>query len=198
MSGYHDLRTEVDVRRAQQVAYSLLMVADVAAGYNDALDRGDMLLARCMLDSFYVHARLLSEFFLRTTPAQDFGPSDFGVEWAAPTGEGPERLNEAWRVASAYVVHFSDARVPNAIEDLRAFTVNAAYFQGLALDLLECYELFATDVRQAAPPWDRGALIPDREQDPVGWRARVAQDVVLTLDDAAAEARTSLAGAGLK
>jgi len=66
-------------RYAEHVAYSVHMLGDIAAGYDDAVDREQFLHARCMIDAFYVHLRLLADFLIRGTKGHDFGPEDFGV-----------------------------------------------------------------------------------------------------------------------
>jgi len=109
--------------KAQHVGYSVRMVADIAAHYNEALDVLDLRLARCMLDAFYVHIRLLAEFLLRTPKGGDFDPADFGVSWTAPAGEASERLDDAWDVASKYVVHFGGRRVPENPDGLAEFNL---------------------------------------------------------------------------
>jgi len=79
---YTALTTGPRVRRAQQASDSVRMVTDVAAGYDAALDRGDMVLARCLLDAFCVHIRFVAEFLPRKTNGQDFGPQDFEIGWS--------------------------------------------------------------------------------------------------------------------
>lgn len=187
------LNTHRSVRHAHQVSYSVRMVATIAAKHERAVDRDEFLLAACMLDAFYVHIRLLSEFFLRRTSGQDFGPRDFGIGWHIPTGDGPDRLQEAWNVASSYVVHFGRPRVPESMEDLRAFEVSSAYFRRLATDALDCFETFVDSVEERAPVWKGGALLPDPIKQAAQWNARVAHEVVGTLRSAQHIAAAELA-----
>jgi hypothetical protein len=63
-------------RHAQQLAYSVEMVGDIASSYDGALDRHEYAFARCMLDAFYVHVRLLADFLVTRTDRKDFGPAD--------------------------------------------------------------------------------------------------------------------------
>lgn len=93
-------------RRAQQVAYSLEMVGDIASGYDDAVGGHDYAMARCMLDAFYVHVRLLADFLVRTTKSMDFGPTDFVEAWRVPSVDAATRLAEYRDLARKYVVHF--------------------------------------------------------------------------------------------
>ena len=187
------LVTDPGVRRAHQVAYSVRMVAEIAEGYDAALDQGNLLLARCMLDSFYVHIRLLAEFLVRPAPAppkptKDFGPRDFGVSWTPPIGEGPDRLLTVWDVASKYVVHFGRPRVPESIEELRVFEIGGLSFRKLAIDTLNCFTVFVDAVNDAAPTWRDDARLPDPQSEPELWSARIAHEVVVTLRSALVEA----------
>lgn len=181
------------VVRSQHVAYSVEMVADVAANYNAALDALDMLSARCMLDAFYVHIRLLAEFLIHKTSAKDFGPADFGIAWDRPESEAAGRLGEAWDVASKYVVHFGHRRVPTDIDDLAEFTVDGAYFRQLATDALEVYTTFVKALAEHAPEWREGARIPDPDHEPDAWLARTYAEAIRELRAAERDARAKLA-----
>src|SRR4051794_17106271 len=172
------LTTHRSVRHAQQVGYSVRMVATIAARHGRAVDSDEFLLAACMLDAFYVHIRLLSEFFLRTTKGQDFGPREFGIVWRIPSGDGPNRLREAWNVASSYVVHFGRPRVPESIADLQEFEVSSGYFRVLATDALDCFGAFVDAIEESAPVWNGGSLLPDPVRQVDQWNARVAHEVV--------------------
>lgn len=190
--------TDPGVRHAHQVAYSVRMVAEIAAGYDGALDQSRLLLARCMLDSFYVHIRLLAEFLVKpapgtSKPTKDFGPSDFGISWTPPTGEGPDRLLAVWDVASKYVVHFGRPRVPESLDELRVFEIGGPYFRKLAIDALDCFTIFVDAVSGAAPTWQDGERLPDPEAEPELWTARIARDVGLMLRSALRDALQELA-----
>ncbi|HZL05793.1 MAG TPA: hypothetical protein VFE45_10320 [Coriobacteriia bacterium] len=186
------LHTHPDYVRAQHVGYSVRLVADIAAHYNDALDALDTLKSMCMLDAFYVHIRLLTEFLVRTQGSRDFRPEDFGVDWSAPVGESADRLLATWDVASKHVVHFGQRRLPSASDDKREFTVNAAHFRLLVTDAFGFYATFVDAVAATAPAWSRGALIPDPAREPEDWAARVRSDVVRELREAQAYAQRSL------
>ena len=181
------------VVRSQHVAYSVAMVADIATNYDAALDALDMLLARSMLDAFYVHIRLLAEFLVRKTSDKDFGPADFGIAWDRPESEASRRLDDAWEVASKYVVHFGHRRVPTDIDDLAEFTVDGAYFRQLATDALDVYATFVEAVVEHTPEWREGARIPDPDHEPKAWLARVRTEALRELRTAEEDARAKLA-----
>jgi hypothetical protein len=181
--------------RARHVGYSVRMVAEIAAHYDAALDASEFRTARCMLDAFYVHIRLLAEFLIRTTKGADFGPAEFGITWEAPEGAAATRLDEVWDIASKYVVHFGGRRVPKSVDELSQFTVDGPYFRQLASDALELYSVFVDEVANATPEWTKGAgaLIPNPESDPEGWQARARADALRELRSARDAARRELA-----
>jgi hypothetical protein len=73
-----ELITAPEMRRTYQVEYSIGMISDIGKRYNDVADRGDDLCARSMIDAFYVHIWLLTDFLVKLTKkGQDFGPADF-------------------------------------------------------------------------------------------------------------------------
>ena len=180
--------------KAQHVGYSVRMVADIAAHYDEALNALELRLARCMLDAFYVHIRLLAEFLLHKTKKGDFGPADFGVEWKAPIGEASERLDDAWEVASKHVVHFGGRRVPESLDDRAEFKVEGASFRQLAGDAIELYSTFVDAVATTTTEWTKGAgaLIPDPKRDPEGWQARARAEALRELRDSISEAQAEL------
>lgn len=111
-----------------------------------------------MLDSFYVHIRLLADFLVKPTHAKmDFGPADFGVEWTIPTTEEADRLAQYWQNASTYVVHFGRPRVPNNVMDLAAFEVGGRLFRAMAADALVVYAEFLKGLLRVTPAWSGGA-----------------------------------------
>lgn len=171
------------------------MVAEIAAHYNEAVDASDFRLARCMLDAFYVHIRLLAEFLLRAQRKGDFAPADFGVSWTSPSGPGADRLNEAWEVASKYVVHFGGRRVPGSEDDASAFIVDGAHFRQLADDAVGLFSAFVDVLAATTPDWTRGAgaLIPNPDSDPEGWLGRARAEALRELRDSLAEAKAELA-----
>lgn len=180
--------------RAQHVGYSVRMVAEIAAHYDDAVDGPEPLTALCMLDAFYVHIRLLAEFLVRKTKGGDFGPADFGVIWEAPASSAATRLSDVWDVASKHVVHFGGRRVPASLDDAKELTVDGGYFRQLAGDALDLFSGFVDDVAHATAEWTNGAgaQIPDPERDPEGWQARARADALRELRSSLDEARAEL------
>jgi len=195
---FRRLTADPDFVRAQHITYSVRLVSDIAAHYNETLDVLDMLKASCMLDAFYVHIRLLTEFLTHNDGKRDFRPKDFGVSWTAPPGEAVDRLGDAWDIASKYVVHFGKHRLPSE-EDARGdFTVSSEYFRQLAGDALGVYTSFVDAVEATAPPWTKGSFIPDRHRAPEDWAARVQSDVVGELRDAQRYGERTLGVPGAK
>ena len=176
-------------RHAQQLAYSVEMVGDIASNYDGALDRHEYAFARCMLDAFYVHVRLLADFLVRRTDRKDFGPPDFGVEWVAPETDEAARLSQHWDVASKYVVHFGRPRVPETLEDLAAFQIGGKHFRGMAWDALEVFAEFLEGLEAKTPRWDGGSRVPDRDTEPIEWQARNLSDRTRMLRDSYTTAR---------
>ena len=190
------LYSEPTITKARHVGYSVRMVAEIAAHYDDAVDTGDFRLARCMLDAFYVHVRLLADFLLRTPRGEDFAPGDFGVSWNPPTGPGAQRLTAAWDIASKHVVHFGGRRVPTGPGNPSEFRVDGAHFRQLAEDAVTVFSTFVDEVAKVTPPWTRGtgALIPNRERDPKGWQARARAEALRELRTALSGAQADLEG----
>lgn len=181
-------------RHAQQLAYSLEMIGDIASSYDGALDRHEYILARCMLDAFYVHIRLLADFLIRPTDPKDFGPADFGVKWAAPNTAESKRLSEHWDVASKYVVHFGRPRVPEYLGDLEAFQIGGALFRSMAFDVLSVFGDFLERLEASTPRWDGGSRIPDPHSEPVEWQARNLSDRTRMLRDSYETASGKIGG----
>jgi len=188
------LQLDPPLVRARHVGYSVRMVAEIAAHYDEPMDSSEFRTARCMADAFYVHVRLLAEFLVRTPKGGDFAPADFGIAWEAPGGAATARLGEGWDVASKYVVHFGGRRVPKCPDDASEFTVGGPCFRQLAGDALEVYSVFVDAVAAVTPDWTNGggALIPDPVPDPDGWRARTRSDALRELRSARDEARKEL------
>lgn len=183
-NNFERLGTASEVRRAQQVAFSIHMISIIAAGYDSVVDRGDMLCAYTMIDSFYVNIRLVAEFLTRRTSNMDFGPGDFVVDWSPPKSEAAKRLSIAWETASGYVVHLSTRRVPDELEDLAAFGVSGSSLRAMSADALEVFAKFVELAAQQAPPWVDGARIPNPEKEPAAWHARLQSEVVAILTTA--------------
>lgn len=183
-SNWQRLAMASEMRRAYQVAYSVRMIGDIASRYDAALDAQEFLTAQCMLDAFYVHIRLLADFLVKPTKEKDFGPREFGVEWPEPHGEAADNLRRHWQVASQYVVHFGRPRVPENIDDLRAFNVGGSFFRSIATDALAVFGLFLEALDSATADFSDGARIPDPDREPKEWRARVMTDVLDVLRDA--------------
>ena len=66
------------------------------------------------VDSFFVHERLLIEFFVRRKAQNDIHRDDYTTGFSLQTIDPSlaAKLNGAWELASQHVVHFSDDRVP--------------------------------------------------------------------------------------
>jgi hypothetical protein len=175
-NGYHGLVTATETRHGHQLEYSIMMISNIAAAYDSAVDRNEFLCARAMLDAFYVHIRLLAEFLVKDTPGRDFGPADFDVAWAVPATVEAERLVQYWATASAYVVHFGRRRVPDDLDDLQRFEVTGSAFKEMADNALIVFAEFLRRLEQVTPPWSDGSRIPDREAEPEAWSARVLFD----------------------
>jgi hypothetical protein len=184
-------------RHAQQLAYSVEMVGDIASSYDGALDRHEYAFARCMLDAFYVHVRLLADFLVTRTDRKDFGPADFGVEWVAPDTAGSARLSQHWDVASKYVVHFGRPRVPETLEDLAAFQIGGKHFRDMARDALDVFSEFLEELEAKTPGWEGGTRLPDRDTEPIEWQARNLSDRTKMLRDSYMTARRKVGGAAL-
>jgi hypothetical protein len=186
-SNFYELMSSPEVRRAQQIAYSVQVVSDLAANYDDTLDRGEFAFARAMLDSFYVHVRLLADFLVKRTHDLDFGPRDFGVDWAPSETPAAVRMIEYWAVASKYVVHFGRPRVPENLEDLQAFRVSGEHFRLMATDALEVFDQFVGEVESSALDWHDGSLIPDPVAAPERWASRLRAEQATLLRSAAGD-----------
>lgn len=180
-SRLHALMESPEIRRSQHVAYSVSMLGDIASTYDAAVDADDFQLARCMLDAFYVHLRLIADFLVRQTQKRDFGPSDFGVSWVPPNSLEAQVLLGHWKVASTYVVHFGRPRVPENLADLDAFRIGGAEFRRMAGDVLSVFRQFLASVEERASPWSHGPRIPDPGTDPEGWQQRVLAEVAFIL-----------------
>jgi hypothetical protein len=154
------------------VAYSVYMLGDIAGNFKGAVDAADLRLARCMLEAFYVHLRLLAEFLVKPTQGRDFGPSDFDVTWTVPDLPEAIRLTEHWQVASSYVLHFGRSRVPEDVEDLEPFLLGEDVFLAMAGDALAVFSIFLDRLAESSA-WKGGSLIPDPESDPGAWQSRL-------------------------
>jgi hypothetical protein len=123
------LNASKEVRVAQHVAYSLRMLAEITNGYDRAVDDGQFLTAGCMVDTFYVHLRLMADFLVKN-PSGDLGPADFGVKWTKPDCAEARNLSRYHSDASKYVVHFGRPRVPERLDDLAMFSIGGAHWRG--------------------------------------------------------------------
>ena len=170
---FHDLITSPEMRRGYQLDYSIRMISDIGTGYDDAVDRGNSLCARSMLDAFFVHVRLLADFLVKTTQdRKDFGPADFGVDWTVSTTAEAARLSSHWDTASRYVVHYGRPRVPENLADLQAFEIGGRAFKYMAADALLVFAEFLRKLEAKTPIWSEGTRIPDRQTEPEAWRVR--------------------------
>lgn len=181
-------------KHAEHVAYSVRMLGDITAGYDEAVDREEFLHARCMIDAFYVHLRLLADFLMKSTKNRDFGPEDFGIVWTGPETPEANRLAEYWSRASTYVVHFGRPRVPEQLEDLEPFQVDGQAFHAMTADALSVFSGFLDQLESKAAEWMGGVQIPNRGSDPDGWRLRVMADQAATLRGAFTAAAHAING----
>lgn len=132
------------MRRAYQLTYTMRLVSDVAAKYNETLDAGETLYATTMVETFYVHVRLLADFLLkkRNPKYPDIKPDDFGVTWTIPTTAEAQRLGDYWDIASGYVVHFGQRRVPANLVDLQEFEISGQAMKRMAVDAFTVLAIF--------------------------------------------------------
>ena len=186
---FHNMITSPEMRRGYQLEYSIRMISDIATGYDAAVDRGEYLCARSMLDAFFVHVRLLADFLVKATQERkDFGPADFDVEWTVPTTAEAVRLGEHWDTASKYVVHFGRPRVPENLDDLQAFEIGGKAFKDMAADALMVFAAFQRKLEAKTPAWSEDARVPDRQTEPEDWRVRILADRTTLLRDSFIEA----------
>lgn len=169
---FYELMSSQEARHADQLDYSLRMITDIIRGYDSAVDANQLICARAMLDAFYVHIRLLSDFLVKRTKHLDFGPADFGVSWDIPTSNEADNLHAYWTVASQFVVHFGQARVPERLEDLDIFQVGTPAFRAMATDALKVYAVFQRKLDDATSAWADCSRIPDFDLEPEAWKAR--------------------------
>jgi hypothetical protein len=175
-SNFEALQASPEVWRAHHVAYSVFMLGDIASSYDSAVDAGEFQRARCMLDAFYVHLRLIADFLVKQTSNMDFGPRDFGVSWSPLGTREAQALLQHWQVASTYVVHFGRPRVPDHPGDLEVFRIGENSFRFMATDALVVFRQFLNLVEARASAWSGAALIPDPDTDPDAWQLRIRAD----------------------
>lgn len=191
--GYGSLSGSPEVRAANHVAYSLRMLGDITREYDSSVDAGEFLAARCMIEAFYVHLRLLIEFLRVVKPRpEDLSPADFGVEWSPPAGVQADTLRGYWNDASKHVVHFGRERIPQDADDLAAINVGGRHWWTMAGQVAEMFHAFQTKLDEYESAWDGGALIPDLQSQPDRWLARVRSEQAMILGQALAEVTTAL------
>lgn len=161
-----------EMRHAYQLDYSLHMLSEIAVNYDSTVNSDQTLTAHCMIDSFFVHIRLLTDFLARPTKPIDFGPGEFGVEWTIPNTPEVERLLGYWTAASKFVVHFGHSRVPDKPEDLNVFEISGKRFKDMAKDALTVFAEFLQLLEAGTPEWTNGAIVPDRVASPDMWNSR--------------------------
>jgi hypothetical protein len=159
---FHERMNSQEMRLADQLAFSMRMITEIPVTYNATIDSGQSLQAVSMIDAFYVHLRLLGDFLVKPTKRFDIGPNDFGVIWTIPTSEAAARLSNYWQVASKYVVHFGQARVPEQLVDLQSFEVNAQSMASMAEDALTVLASFIGTVEANAATSQSTTLVSER------------------------------------
>lgn len=160
MSGstFYERMSSKEMRHAYQLSYSIQMISEIPSAYDVAVDDGQDLYARTMVDAFYVHIRLLADFLVKQTKTKDFGPADFEVSWEVPTTVAAQRLAEHWSIASKYVVHFGHPRVPDDLAELEPFSIGSVWFADMAGNALTVLGRFVTAVEAQAARDDAPAL----------------------------------------
>lgn len=185
------LNASKEVRVAHHVAYSLHILAEITTGYDQAVDEGQFLTARCMVDAFYVHLRLMAEFLVKN-PRDDIGPHDFGVKWTKPDCTEARNLIQYHDDASKYVVHFGSRRVPVDLDDLASFDIGGAHWQERLTDVVAVFQCFLTVLENLASEWDQDVLLPNPEVEPDAWRQRLRWEQAQILGRALDDARSAL------
>lgn len=148
-SAFFRRQLTVPTRRAQYVGYSLQMLAGLPSA-SEAAQSG--LIRNACVDAWFVHARLLIDFFMiRGEPsARDFSAADFG--WTRAQSAGHERLIALWGEASQQVVHFSDERVPEDLADLDSETFGLEYMLDYTDEILGIADEFSTFLADTGDP----------------------------------------------
>lgn len=103
------------------------------------------------LEAFYMHARLVHEFFVKMPP-KDRTARDFLPEWEPPDALRA-RLERVWLVASKHVVHLSRERV----RDPDNFIPEDTSLPGLTTIARDCYcvaAAFVARYREASGAWN--------------------------------------------
>lgn len=119
-------------RRVDHLTFSFWMISSIPAARHD---ESDFLTYACMGDAFFVHVRLLAGFLIHQTQDRDFGPNDLVVGWVVPESSAVQRLQQHWELASRHVVHFSLARVPDSLNDLKPIEPDTATLRAMANDV---------------------------------------------------------------
>ena len=135
-------------RQAAAVGHSLTMVAALPEERASA----DSVVAQfACLEAWFVHMRLLAEFFGISGRGsnKDFSCESFGWDRAED-----EMLNDIWAVASRHVVHFSVQRTPERVRELEPFDESLSNLRMLTWRMFGIAEAFvehleSTDDEQA-------------------------------------------------
>lgn len=186
------MATSVEMRQAQHVNYSVVLVGSIAAEYDATVDGDQMTAAAAMVEAFWVHIRLLAEFLTRDAKGNDMGPGDFGIDWVIPATDEAVRLGRYWLVASRHVVHFSQLRVadhdPGDDTEQAGFEVSGGRFTAMVRDVLAVYATFVGQLLIAYPPVPATEPIPNSVRQPIGWHERLLRDRSRVLTDGFFEA----------
>ncbi|MEV4314264.1 hypothetical protein [Actinocrispum sp. NPDC049592] len=173
---YQERIASEPMRRAYQVTYSMQKITEFAVSYNSAVDAGHLVCASAMIDAFYVHIRLLAEFFVKGSQSRDLRPTDFGVLWTTPSSDEADRLRTYWDVASKYVVHFGRSRVPADLADLQQFELGSQAMTTMATDALTVAGDFVKLVEQSVEGVGVGSTGPRPVELMVAEHLRLAFD----------------------
>jgi hypothetical protein len=150
-------------QRARQVGHSLNVIAELPRYVDDQSIPIGLRVAA--IDSFYVHVRLIAEFFVnepdRRRPA--IWRKDYAAGFHLDTALR-ERLVQAFDFASKHVVHYSADRVPDAESSGVGYT-RAADLQPYVADAFEAMTLFVRTLRDRASLYadDFAALLAEAE-----------------------------------
>lgn len=136
-------------RQAMHVCHSIYMIGCLPSARESAPTQA---LADAALDSWLVHVRLLTEFFLvkPADPKLDFSARDFG--WEGDDSLEGGTLVSWWHVASSHLVHLGRQRVPDDLFELEPEDVSCAALVSVSLELLDLAEAFVLRLEASESP----------------------------------------------
>lgn len=132
----------------QHVGYSIGMIGSLPryAG-SEAVELGEV--GSACLESFYIHIRLLSDFFLPPAKKRyltDRNVSDLSATWQYPADDVRTRLAGVRDIPNQQVAHITAARFTSEVED-----TSTARLVGLARDVLQVVRHFCSECKDADP-----------------------------------------------